>query len=135
MTAIDIIENILKIKSENIKVEMILTLTNEFRSGRNPIELLESLEVNNKNIVRIALYVLGEVNISNDTVLQRIIARLFVLSSHEDFQVRYKTLINLASLSMYIDSDILIDTYIRMSKDEDENIRETACKLLESGHL
>ena len=131
----DIIDYILNIKSDAIKVKMISNLTDEFRAGRNPIELLELIESDDKEILSIALYILGEVIISCNITMQKIIKRLFILYLHEDSQIRYKTLINLASFAHGIDSDKLNSIYKEMCQDSDEYIRETAYKLLQSGHL
>lgn len=127
--------NILNQKSEFIKVEMIGELTDEFRSGRNPSELLELLKSSDKNILSIALYILGEINITDINISKGIIRRLKILSSHKDTRVRYKTLINLASLSHEVNADELNNIYEKMSQDLNEGIRENAKELLRTGNL
>lgn len=131
----DRVINILGTKSEIIRVEMIAQLTDEFRSGRNQMELLELLKSNDQSMLDIALYILGEINVSNDKILKLIVDRLFVLSNNEDPGIRYKTLINIASLTEDISHNKLTNIYEKMSRDPDDDIRETANRLLIFGNL
>mgnify|MGYP000315045551 CR=1 FL=1 len=129
------IENILKIKPEIARVEKLEDLTDEFRLGRNPSDLLELMELSDKNILSVALYILGEINVYSDITLQKIIKRLFVLSTYEDSHIRYSTLINIASLTEYINPKELKDIYNKLSKDSDSDISETAIQLSTTGRI
>lgn len=130
-----IIENILNKKSEYHKIQMIEELTDEFRGDRDPSELLELLEQDDENILNIALYILGEINIGNNSILKEVFKKLKVLSVHKKAQVRYKTLINLASLTHEVNADELKNIYKNMSQDLNEGISKTAKELLRTGHL
>jgi hypothetical protein len=131
----DIVVNILNKKSEPIKIEMIGDLADEFRAGRNPSELLELLESDDENILNIALYILGEINIASISILKEIVKKLEILSVHKESQIRYKTLINLASLSHKVNTDKLNNIYKKMSQDSNESISKTAKELLRNGNL
>lgn len=131
----DIVTNILNEKSEFIKVQMIGELTDEFRAGRNPTELLELLQADAEDILIVALYIIGEINISSISTSKKIIKRLEVLLTHKESQVRYKTLINLASLAGTIGVSELNNIFERMSQDSNEGISKTAKELLRTGNL
>lgn len=125
--------NILNEKSEPIKIQRLGELTDEFRAGRNPSELLVLLESNNTLVLDIALYILGEINIANTNILKQIAKRLKVLSIHKEPYIRYRVLLNLSDFVVSIDE--LNSIYKKMTYDLDKDISETAKKLLQNGHL
>lgn len=125
--------NILNEKSEPIKIQKLGELTDEFRAGRNPSELLVLLESNNTLVLDIALYILGEINIANTNILKQIAKRLKVLSIHKEPYIRYRVLLNLSDFVISIDE--LNSIYKKMTYDLDKDISETAKKLLQNGNL
>ena len=127
---VDEVNNVLKLDSENDQIKLIGELTDEFRSGRDPSQLWGLIETDDKDILDIALYIIGEINISSEDILQNIIFRLVELSAHENSLIRYKVLLNVVSFAERINSRLLKDFYIKMSNDPDIDVRETAHELL-----
>lgn len=131
-----IVERVIRItstKSDKIQSRLVSDLADEFPSERDPEDLVELLESGKVDLIGVALYILGEINIRRKSTLQKIIDQLFRLSDHENIEIRFQTLISLSSLTTNILSEDLNLIYKKMSQDSDESIRKTAIKLLNSG--
>jgi hypothetical protein len=127
--------NILEKRSPSIQASMIGKLTDEFRSGRNPSELSKLLDSANNEVSCIGVYIIGEINIKNHKVLQSIIEKLFLLIEHEDSKISYGVLICLSSLLKEKDPIEANKLYSKMSEDSDEDVRNTAKQLHQTGKL
>lgn len=95
----------------------LLTLVDEFRSGRDPQELLDLLYSTNDECIRVGAFITSE--ISTETYESgRFISRLHELTAHHDLSTRLYALNSLYPLLDPIDRDNLV---ARLLKDIEPN--------------
>jgi len=116
--------------------EQLNDLTDEFRGGRNPWELLELFEHNNNEAIEIGLYIINEIIIEDDILNEQLKHKLTKLIKVKDSNIRMSSFLILSQIyTDYSESEKEIDLYKTMIKDNDKHIIETGKKLLKDGHL
>jgi hypothetical protein len=84
----------------------LLTLVDEFRSGRDPQELLDLLYSTNDECIRVGAFITSEIS-TEKYESGRFVSRLHELTDHHDFSTRLYALNSLCPLLDPIDRDNL----------------------------
>ncbi|MCU0444720.1 MAG: hypothetical protein MUE85_07350 [Microscillaceae bacterium] len=127
--------NVMKDRPISLQAKMLSELTDQFRSGRNPSDILKLINLEDEYLIEFGIYLIGEVIIDNQSIIPPIIDRLYVLLEHKNSRIRLKTFINLSQLLEERDLKEPKELYLKMCKDDDEFIRLTAKRLLDTGNL
>lgn len=125
---------IFKVK-EHKQGKLLNELTDEFRSGRNPWELVQLIDSEDRGLIEVGIYIIREIIIENDDLIEEITIRLYQLIKHADKSIRHYSFLLLSSILKEKGSNQEIELYKKMLLDNDKFIRETAQKLLDDGHL
>jgi hypothetical protein len=125
---------IFKVKGQK-QGKLLNELTDEFRSGRNPWELVRLIDSDNRGLIEVGIYIIREIIIENDDLIEVIIIRLYQLIRHVDKSIRHYSFLLLGSILKEKGSNQEIGLYKKMLLDNDKFIRKTAQRLLDNGYL
>ena len=111
-------------------------LTDQFREGRDPWEILDLLNSKNKDVIGIGLYIANEIIISDHNVNEQLKDSLSNLIIHNDSNIRIRSFLILSQIyTDYGEKEKETDLYLIMIRDKDQHISEAGNKLLKDGHL
>jgi len=128
------IQNI--ISNPNTVGKALNDLTDQFRKGRDPWEILELLNSKNEDVIGIGLYIANEIIISDHNLNQHLKDSLSNLINQNDSNIRIRAFLILSQIyTDYGDKEKETDLHLIMIKDKNKHISEAGAKLLKDGHL
>lgn len=107
---------------------MIERFLDEFRGGRDTRDLMSFLESSNISLIEAALYILKELK-SNSYRWNILMDRIWTLTEHEDFQVRFQAI---CAISPFLspDSEMTRKLLRRGTEDEGLGIRNLSSRIM-----